>query len=108
LSSFPTTTRRPPRSPLFPYTTLFRSQAAATIRQGVAQRSKVRLPPRKTIQAVEQSGPPSIIELLRAEGLLLCRGGGGKNAGPEADRKSTRLHSSHVAISYPVFCLKKK
>src|SRR5215475_3342210 len=65
--------RRPPRSTLFPYTTLFRSGRAAH-RRGAAD-------PRR--------GAP-----------------GRRRAGP--DRKSTRLNSSHVKISYAVFCLKKK
>src|SRR5437868_8315854 len=69
--------RRPPRSTLFPYTTLFRS---------------VKMRP--LIQQVATSRTP---ELLVAQ---LRRAGG--------DRKSTRLNSSHVSISYAVFCLKKK
>src|SRR5215510_14563079 len=63
--------RRPPRSTLFPYTTLFRSRAA------------------------------------RRGGRRAPRDHGG-NQGRSQDRKSTRLNSSHVAISYAVFCLKKK
>src|SRR5437870_11310805 len=71
---FSLVTRRPPRSTLFPYTTLFRSVAPAVT-------ANVRLP------------PASSTALFAALGL---------------DRKSTRLNSSHVAISYAVFCLKKK
>src|SRR5256885_8291736 len=67
--------RRPPRSTLFPYTTLFRSVAAG----GSCSRDS---------------------PLLRLEIL-------GRNHGLE-DRKSTRLNSSHLVISYAVFCLKKK
>src|SRR5690349_23163703 len=67
--------RRPPRSTLFPYTTLFRSDLAVTGR-GRARRR--------------------VDERVRV--LELC----------EQDRKSTRLNSSHVEISYAVFCLKKK
>src|SRR5690625_5810659 len=63
--------RRPPRSTLFPYTTLFRSR----LRRGAA-------PDRRRDRHVTWNG--------------------------SADRKSTRLNSSHVAISYAVFCLKKK
>src|SRR5439155_26118682 len=69
--------RRPPRSTLFPYTTLFRS--------------------RETLQAVE---PPSEGDVRH--GLDI------EYQGVQGDRKSTRLNSSHVAISYAVFCLKKK
>src|SRR2546426_8087882 len=76
--------RRPPRSTLFPYTTLFRSQ---------------------------EDG-------VRSEGQDAGAAGGGASAtgrydgivdlSPDLDRKSTRLNSSHLVISYAVFCLKKK
>src|SRR2546430_10695428 len=79
--------RRPPRSPLFPYPTLFRSPAAA-----VASLVRLRL------------GRPATADSLtvREENAYLQR------AIAEADRKSTRLNSSHSQISYAVFCLKKK
>src|SRR5256885_7044347 len=84
--------RRPPRSTLFPYTTLFRSvpayPATATLFQGVVQRV-VRL-------AVGGSWQYH---------RLSVTGNGGV---PRPDRKSTRLNSSHLVISYAVFCLKKK
>src|SRR5215510_13883355 len=67
--------RRPPRSTLFPYTTLFRSARG----------------PRRSGR--EHAHPAAREELL-------------PHAGAHADRKSTRLNSSHVAISYAVFCLK--
>src|SRR5436305_2740080 len=70
--------RPPPRSTLFPYTTLFRSrvntQKLARVAADLARRN-----------------PPNLLDELRSE-----------------DRKSTRLNSSHVRISYAVFCLKKK
>src|SRR5256885_8350382 len=66
--------RRPPRSTLFPYTTLFRSAFAQMVQQPVVERALV-------------------LELQRADAV---------------DRKSTRLNSSHLVISYAVFCLKKK
>src|SRR5256885_8820518 len=69
--------RRPPRSTLFPYTTLFRSGLARGV--GRPRRPCRRVPPR----LAEQVGGPR-------------------------DRKSTRLNSSHLVISYAVFCLKKK
>src|SRR2546430_4701064 len=78
--------RRPPRSTLFPYTTLFRSRPRRRqdrVRAGIVLRRRERL------------GTP----FRRTEPLL--RGLGG-------DRKSTRLNSSHSQISYAVFCLKKK
>src|SRR5436190_13329783 len=75
--------RRPPRSTLFPYTTLFRSQHGGDLAglEGSAPRHLDRLP-------------------LPAAPRHLARLGG--------DRKSTRLNSSHTVISYAVFCLKKK
>src|SRR5690349_22044684 len=70
--------RRPPRSTLFPYTTLFRSREAPSLRA--------------------ECGPDFA---LVTPGI--------RPAGADAqDRKSTRLNSSHVEISYAVFCLKKK
>src|SRR5439155_14935744 len=95
--------RRPPRSTLFPYTTLFRSEwqlrVAAGERLPLAQKD---IPMRgHAIEAriyaedADRDFLPSTgrIEYMRAS---------------MADRKSTRLNSSHVAISYAVFCLKKK
>src|SRR2546427_4465068 len=74
--------RRPPRSTLFPYTTLFRSLFAGA--------------------AVGERAPDVGLELVRPVQ-------GGEHAEvDEADRKSTRLNSSHSQISYAVFCLKKK
>src|SRR5437764_7506699 len=75
--------RRPPRSTLFPYTTLFRS-FVADLQAGVAELAR-RVPDKK----------------LGATGF--CFGGA-----QLLDRKSTRLNSSHRCISYAVFCLKKK
>src|SRR5258707_6487309 len=72
--------RRPPRSTLFPYTTLFRSQQVAAMRALVA--ADTALPAAKAFDST-----------------LAAVGG---------DRKSTRLNSSHANISYAVFCLKKK
>src|SRR5258705_9116843 len=75
--------RRPPRSTLFPYTTLFRSRA------GVEPEP----------QALEDAGGERDHVLERARQL---------DADDVGDRKSTRLNSSHLGISYAVFCLKKK
>src|SRR2546430_6970154 len=89
--------RRPPRSTLFPYTTLFRSR---------------KLPPDGEILRFRfrDLGP---IPFAAAERQFFRRSG--KPAGellvqslPDVDRKSTRLNSSHSQISYAVFCLKKK
>src|SRR3712207_8659480 len=82
--------RRPPRSTLFPYTTLFRSAGGNRILQGGS------LLGRKEARR-EQSARPA------------CRLPWGLHASAGAgDRKSTRLNSSHANISYAVFCLKKK
>src|SRR5436305_4218336 len=75
-SSFFSWIRRPPRSTLFPYTTLFRSH----VRPDLIAADKARFPRREPVVA----------------------------QGGTEDRKSTRLNSSHVRISYAVFCLKKK
>src|SRR2546427_7315006 len=87
--------RRPPRSTLFPYTTLFRSicceRAAALGRPRIAFG-----------QAGERSGLQAQPRPVEAFSLSLRADFGGP------DRKSTRLNSSHSQISYAVFCLKKK
>src|SRR5256886_4449241 len=76
--------RRPPRSTLFPYTTLFRSSAFKN--KGI----------QPLLDAVVDY-LPSPVDVPPVEGI-----------NPEKDRKSTRLNSSHSQISYAVFCLKKK
>src|SRR2546427_3590816 len=78
--------RRPPRSTLFPYTTLFRSRSAGALRHRARLRRADRL---------DRFRP-------------LHRSSGGGRAARLLDRKSTRLNSSHSQISYAVFCLKKK
>src|SRR3989449_8587145 len=91
--------RRPPRSTLFPYTTLFRSRRAAAP-AGVASQARV-------------GGVGALCHHIRA-GTVSDLGVRGSGLGARAcrlesrDRKSTRLNSSHGYISYAVFCLKKK
>src|SRR3712207_7703052 len=95
--------RRPPRSTLFPYTTLFRS--SGTLARGA-------LPARRAPARAARPVPG----LLRLLGLALRPAAGRIRGGELArrpdvhplDRKSTRLNSSHANISYAVFCLKKK
>src|SRR5437870_9873284 len=86
--------RRPPRSTLFPYTTLFRSQKIAGAK------------------TIVWNGPMGVFEMPAfAKGTLEVAKAvaAATTAGATSiDRKSTRLNSSHVAISYAVFCLKKK
>src|SRR5258707_2665834 len=73
--------RRPPRSTLFPYTTLFRSRQDFDVQAAILERTQEKL--------------------TALEGRL-------KDLEAKLDRKSTRLNSSHANISYAVFCLKKK
>src|SRR5437773_7448388 len=89
---------RPPRSTLFPYTTLFRSS-------GPADRGRP-VPRGRADDARRSSAPP----YGRARRAVASRLGAGEGfpAGDCGDRKSTRLNSSHITISYAVFCLKKK
>src|SRR3712207_7934289 len=90
--------RRPPRSTLFPYTTLFRSEGEDAAAQPVLH-----------LEADQRvaDDPADAGEQAHAE-----RRGGGQHEVPQQghhqDRKSTRLNSSHANISYAVFCLKKK
>src|SRR3989442_7735628 len=88
--------RRPPRSTLFPYTTLFRS---TEINPGFTFTPQ----PGDYTRLLDES---SAREQRTQRSLSKCRSRGG--ATWTRDRKSTRLNSSHVRISYAVFCLKKK
>src|SRR3712207_8420950 len=92
--------RRPPRSTLFPYTTLFRSG-------GEAQRAGARELAAVPGDAGAAARPADRRRRARRRVLLRHRAGEGQGDQGE-DRKSTRLNSSHANISYAVFCLKKK
>src|SRR3712207_8115661 len=86
--------RRPPRSTLFPYTTLFRSPEW-----------------RPAAQVLDQEAPLASTARRDVRGVHPCRrllGSQVAKKGELQDRKSTRLNSSHANISYAVFCLKKK
>src|SRR5690349_21931606 len=83
--------RRPPRSTLFPYTTLFRSNRGHGLTAWLQQRHQGGLAARQHMWKVE----PQLVGARPRDRL-------------RRDRKSTRLNSSHVEISYAVFCLKKK
>src|SRR5690349_23160702 len=85
--------RRPPRSTLFPYTTLFRSRQVADVDQ-VGDQHPVELPLAEELSEAIAAAPHPPAETPSSSAM--------------ADRKSTRLNSSHVEISYAVFCLKKK
>src|SRR5256885_8857650 len=97
--------RRPPRSTLFPYTTLFRSytdypefEASIGYTQRGCRMAGPKSPCRQFCVVPDKEGFPvgaqTIAEIWRGD--------------PYPDRKSTRLNSSHLVISYAVFCLKKK
>src|SRR3712207_8371071 len=93
--------RRPPRSTLFPYTTLFRSEhppEASAGRRPARAAAASEAPPRHPCAAAPAGHPPAAHH-------------GERRPRPKVghpDRKSTRLNSSHANISYAVFCLKKK
>src|SRR5258708_21419960 len=91
--------RRPPRSPLSPSTTLFRSGGAAAAADSTSPASPVMDSPPPSDPAL--TDPAQRYNLL----VKLYRADLGKDT---PDRKSTRLNSSHQIISYAVFCLKKK
>src|SRR3712207_7826223 len=96
--------RRPPRSTLFPYTTLFRSLRLSI--PGVVDED-VQHPVKPLLIAPD---PGFLVKVTLGRELQRPAGGARLDsflAGPE-DRKSTRLNSSHANISYAVFCLKKK
>src|SRR5438067_6079594 len=82
---------RPPRSTLFPYTTLFRSQIVGAV-------------DRTAVDLVEQQAHDAAVRRVQFDHAVT------EHVADDQvpDRKSTRLNSSHVSISYAVFCLKKK
>src|SRR5690606_41917374 len=88
--------RRPPRSPLFPYTTLFRSPGGSQVHGG-----------ENHAMTWEEADILAADARLRERDSLLSSPEPAETDNDE-DRKSTRLNSSHVKISYAVFCLKKK
>src|SRR5256885_7654005 len=96
--------RRPPRSTLFPYTTLFRSLVRRSTAPIAQQIRRELLERRRNSRCVGSADMSSAKGRERRRGL---------RRGPwpwttNRDRKSTRLNSSHLVISYAVFCLKKK
>src|SRR2546427_5726898 len=97
--------RRPPRSTLFPYTTLFRSpddrRSELPVRRQSPECDRLQKPPG------DSADLPPPREFWRADERNLFRLPRSRGA-EKIDRKSTRLNSSHSQISYAVFCLKKK
>src|SRR3712207_7186930 len=98
--------RRPPRSTLFPYTTLFRSEDTQPARQGAGTRRPVDLDVGQRLREVHTHRRQRT-EGIEEEQPRLGATEGGEHPDRQ-DRKSTRLNSSHANISYAVFCLKKK
>src|SRR3712207_8735382 len=87
--------RRPPRSTLFPYTTLFRSGDATDVTARRAAGAHQRVVDPECLDAAVLQDPRDGVAVADVRGAV-------------QDRKSTRLNSSHANISYAVFCLKKK
>src|SRR2546428_7547116 len=95
--------RRPPRSTLFPYTTLFRSPGEGEAGQRHPRGAALDLPRPRRVR-----GPQREPDLAPGPAVAEINHALGQRAVDDGDRKSTRLHSSHDQISYAVFCLKKK
>src|SRR3712207_7451376 len=95
--------RRPPRSTLFPYTTLFRSRERSGVRSGRLLVLDARI--------LDGTGAPAFRGSVLVEGDRIADVSRGDAASVDAEAeigRSTRLNSSHANISYAVFCLKKK
>src|SRR3712207_7957424 len=106
--------RRPPRSTLFPYTTLFRSQAPGSSRATVTRAERVSTylaaqnhPFGGKNRRARRRGPPTDHEGNPWITATATRPQARPHRHQAQDRKSTRLNSSHANISYAVFCLKK-
>src|SRR3712207_9004660 len=95
--------RRPPRSTLFPYTTLFRSVGQEG-HDGVVMEAG----PAAPLEVIEAELPLELLVAPLDLPALLPVADRPPDGGVRRDRKSTRLNSSHANISYAVFCLKKK
>src|SRR3712207_8137753 len=95
--------RRPPRSTLFPYTTLFRSEGFETLPD--ADKAQVEFFTRQLLNALSPANfPATNPEVLKKT----VESGGGKLLKGATHRKRTRLNSRHAKISHAVFCLEKK
>src|SRR3989454_7621030 len=98
--------RRPPRSTLFPYTTLFRSNDDMELMRNVVPLAR-HMSRIGELDATLQTGPRTFT--MHVFGIDPSMGDiWALSVGSMPDRKSTRLNSSHLVISYAVFCLKKK
>src|SRR5262245_65295111 len=99
---FSSSLRRPPVSTLFPYTTLFRSEEIAPmkVRRKVSKKGEEPYEEDAVVDRDECNRPDTTLQGLASLAPVFKKA--------EEDRKSTRLNSSHLGISYAVFCLKKK
>src|SRR5690606_42010735 len=102
------TSRRTPRSTLFPYTTLFRSEASAAVSAGntgaLMAISKLAL---RTIPGIDRPALAALLPTMKDSDVVMLDLGANAECDSRnlvQDRKSTRLNSSHVKISYAVFC----
>src|SRR5256885_9922576 len=93
--------RRPPRSTLFPYTTLFRSD------QRVLEPLELLRAEHRLVRAVQQLVRRPIVTIVQQKNVDIAEACAAKDPRRSRDRKSTRLNSSHLVISYAVFCLKQ-
>src|SRR5690242_21539212 len=98
--------RRPPSSTLFPYTTLFRSQGTLLTCHKTGREPDAGNEPRRSKRHEEEGKAERIHRTYCAQPARLALPERGERC--FGDRKSTRLNSSHMSISYAVFCLKKK
>src|SRR5256885_13191190 len=96
--------RRPPRSTLFPYTTLFRSLSLVLRNAG----ELISINDVTATLSISRDEASKLLARWNAQGWIRRLRRGYYAPVPLADRKSTRLNSSHLVISYAVFCLKKK
>src|SRR5437870_8020433 len=96
--------RPPPRPALFPYTTLFRSKLTFEIEDGLAPVDQPDIEPWLALHIAKRGVHQARVKPQGGVPPVDLQG----SPGGDKDRKSTRLNSSHVAISYAVFCLKKK
>src|SRR3712207_8542609 len=97
--------RRPPRSTLFPYTTLFRSELLGLLKLGVVALLRAQLLHEGLVSGF---GEPALLVQQGQHTRRVVLWKTSRAHTITADRKSTRLNSSHANISYAVFCLKKK
>src|SRR3712207_8075580 len=95
--------RRPPRSTLFPYTTLFRSVCGCETPAPLHDIAVLQPPPHEAAEPIAAHSEELGAGVERPAIEAACR-----HPPSDPDRKSTRLNSSHANISYAVFCLKKK